>query len=188
MPRSFCPVVVCLLGAAFAAATVAAGPGDSAAARAFAAEHHPELDALLDQLRQESPVAYERAVADLDRARTRLETLRESQPDRYAAAMEEWRLSSRIGLTLARMALSQDPQLDDELDGLVRQRLTIRIQQTRGEVERLEKRLERLRQTLAAYDENPEDAVRREIMTMKRTLRNGSRTTTPASPARREKP
>lgn len=149
----------------------AIAPAATAAARAFAAEHHPELDSLLEQLRRESPEAYDRAVADLDRARTRLESLRDSQPERYAAAMEEWRLSSRIRLTLARMALAKDPRLDQELDTLVGQRLELRMQQNRGEIERLEKRVERIRQTLASYEENPEDAVRREVAAAKRSLR-----------------
>lgn len=179
-------MVVVLLGLVGRHATAIA-PASTAAARAFAAEHHPELDGLLEQLRRESPDAYDRAVADLDRARTRLEALRESQPERYAAAMEEWRLSSRIRLTLARLSLTKDPRLDQELETLVRQRLELRMHQQRTEVERLEKRLDRLRQTLANYDENPEDAVRREVAATTRSLRPRPPSATP-TPERRGTP
>lgn len=178
------PALVVLLLTLIGGRADAIAPADTAAARAFAAEHHPELDALLDQLRRESPEAYDRAVADLDRARTRLDSLRANQPDRYAAAMEEWRLSSRIRLTLARMSIAEDPRLDQELDTLVRQRLDLRMQQSRSEADRLEKRLERLRQTLANYEENPEDAVRREVAAAKRSLRPRPQPATPTPTGR----
>lgn len=131
-------------------------------AMAFAAEHHPELAELLDQLRAGDPRAYAEAIADIERTLERLGRMRERQPERYAAAIEDWKLSSRIRLVLARMALSKDPLAAAELEDLVRARQEVRLTPLRSERDRLEKRLEKIGATLVEYDRDPEAAVERE--------------------------
>lgn len=138
------------------------------AARKFAEEHHPELAKLLKQLRENAPKEYVEAISELDRARDRLEKLRERQPDRYEAELQEWKLTSRIRLTLARMAMNEDPQLEAELRSMVRERQELRLQLLRAERDRIEKRLEKIRSTLAEHDGAPDEAVERELANLKK--------------------
>lgn len=133
------------------------------AALAFAETHHPELAGLLGQLKESAAVEYKRAIAELDRSRDRLEKIRERQPDRYAAALKEWQLSSRIKLTLARLTLSKDPTLEPELTAMVRERAELRLQPLRAEQERIKARLDKVGTTLDEYDRDPAAAVEKEV-------------------------
>lgn len=134
-----------------------------AAVLAFAREHHPELVKLFRQLERNAPAEYAKAVAELDRDRDRLEKLRTRQPDRFDAALAEWKLSSRIRLVLARLSLAADPKLEAELREMVRERAELRLAPLRAEKERLEKRLDKLSRTLADHDRDPAAAIDGEI-------------------------
>lgn len=159
-----------------AAGSVAAGvfppegvsPGSAAASRAsvraFAEEHHPELAALLEQLETADPAAFAAASAEIGRTLERLERLRERQPELHEAKLQDWKLSSRIRLVLARMSLTKDsdPQLDAELRELVRQRQAWQRVVHLAEREKITKRLERIDEILAEQDRDPAVAVDRE--------------------------
>jgi hypothetical protein len=140
------------------------------AARKFAEEHHPELAKLLKQLQENAPREYADAVAELDRTRDRLEKNRERQPERYEAELSEWKLTSRIRLTLARMAMNDDPQLESELRAMVRERQDLRLQLLRTERDRIEKRLDKIRSVLAEAEKNPDRAVDRELASLKKGI------------------
>jgi hypothetical protein len=150
------------------------GSGPHAAAITFARQHHPELAELLGQLRQGDPRAFAEAVADIERALDRLEKLRDRQPERYASALEEWRLSSRIQLVLARLAISKDPLLEVELADLVRQRQDVRLAQLRAERERMERRIEKIGAMLAEHDADANEAVERECRELVRRARKAT--------------
>jgi hypothetical protein len=132
--------------------------------RAFAQEHHPELAALLEQLETADPAAFAAASAEIGRTFERLERLRERQPELHEAKLQDWKLSSRIRLALARMALTKDadPQLDGELRELVRQRQTWQRVVYAAEREKIVKRLERIDEILEEQDRDPAVAVDRE--------------------------
>jgi hypothetical protein len=140
------------------------------AALAFAAEHHPELTRLYRQLARNAPEEYAKAVAELDRNRDRLEKLRAKHPERFEGALAEWKLSSRIRLALARLALAPDPALEEELRSMVRERAELRLAPLRAEKERLEKRLEKVGRTLADHDRDPAAAIDREMATATKGL------------------
>lgn len=146
-----------------------------AAALAFAAAHHPELAELLTQLEQGDPRAFATAIADLDRTRERLAKLEQRQPERHATALEDWKLTSRIQLVLARLALSKDPGLREELAELVRRRQAARSAALEAERDRLETRLARIDSLLAEQQRDPEGAVDRECREL---LRKPQRTAT----------
>jgi hypothetical protein len=136
----------------------------NAAVRAFAQEHHPELAALLEQLETADPAAFTAASAEIGRTLERLERLRERQPELHEAKLQDWKLSSRIRLALARMALTKDadPQLDGELRELVQQRQTWQRVVYAAEREKIVKRLERIDEILEEQDREPAVAVDRE--------------------------
>ena len=134
-----------------------------AAARSFAREHHPELEALLARLERQSRGEFAAAIAELDRTRERLDKLATSQPERHATELEVWKLTSRIRLILARMAVQADPQMERELRSLVNQRQELRLRPLRAEQERLEKRLTKVRGQVAAHDTDPAAALDAEV-------------------------
>ncbi len=133
------------------------------AALAFAEDHHPELAGLLRQLKENADEEYRKAISEIDRNRERLERFKERQPEKHAAALREWQLSSRIKLTLARMTLSKDPTLEAELRAMVRERAELRLQPLRAEQVRLTARLEKISTMLDEYDRDPAAAVEKEV-------------------------
>lgn len=143
----------------------------AARARSFAEQHHPELARLLDQLRDNSPEQHAKAIQEISRAQEQLERTKARNPERYEAALEQWKLSSRIRLTVARMSLTKDPALEAELRELVKARRAQQMLPLRAERERLEKRLEKVRTELAAYDTDPVQAVEREMVELQKNVR-----------------
>lgn len=107
----------------------------------FAAEHHPELAALLRQLRKAQSPEFERAVGELSIQISRLERVRERTPQRYELELKSWKLESETKLLLARWAMSQDPALESEIRRLLRERRLIRIALLEMEQHRLQERL-----------------------------------------------
>ena len=143
------------------------GADPAAAAVAFAVAHHPELAPLLERLRQEAPAEFAAAVADLDWTRERLAKLRDRQPERYEAALAEWKLSSRIRLTLARLATNPSAEAEQELRQLVQQRAEARLAPLRAERERITARLENITAQLEAFDRDPEAAIAAEFVALR---------------------
>lgn len=169
-----------------AAGEAARGPvdGESAArAHGFAALHHPELARLLEQLREKSPEQYAKALHELNRSREQLERTKTRNPERYDAALEAWKLSSRIRLTVARMSLTKDPALAAELRELVTARQALELESLRAEQDRLEKRIEKLRSTLAAREADPAQAVERELAELQKNVRTAEATSRLKRPA-----
>lgn len=184
-------IVVGTGSVATAATSAAAGEatrtpedGETAAqAHGFAETHHPELARLLDQLRDNAPEQYAKALHELHRSREQLEKTRTRNPERYEAALEQWKLSSRIRLTVARMSLTKDPALAAELRELVKARQAVELVSLRAEQDRLEKRLEKLRAMLAAHDADPAQAVEREMVELQKNVRSAEATSRLKRPA-----
>jgi len=141
-------------------------------ARRFAAEHHPELARLLGELAKQDRKQYDAAITDIHRAIDRMEKYREKQPERYETTLEDWKLSSRIRLAVARMSLTKDPELEAQLRELVAARQQLRLKPLRTEAERIESRLEKIRTTIAEHDANPEAAVEKELTVLLRSVRS----------------
>ena len=141
-------------------------------ARRFAAEHHPELARLLGELAKQDRKQYDAAITDIHRAIDRMEKYREKQPERYETTLEDWKLSSRIRLAVARMSLTKDPELEAQLRELVAARQQLRLKPLRTEAERIESRLEKIRTTLTEHDANPEAAVEKELTVLLRSVRS----------------
>ena len=141
-------------------------PEREKAARDFAEKQHPELASLLAQLKKTAPVEYAAAITDLNRARERLEKVQERQPERYDAELQEWTLTSRIRLVLARMAMNDDPQLDEELATAVQQRQDLRRNLLTTERERISRRLEKVEALLKELKRD--DALQREVTNLRK--------------------
>jgi len=148
----------------------------AAAAQAFAAEHHPELVPLLERLRRDAPTEFKAAIADLEKTRERLAKLSDRPPERQVAALAEWKLSSRIRLSLARLATHPSAEVEAELRELVATRARNRAAGARAERERIAAQFEKLTDQLADFDRDPEAAIAREFETVRaKAVRGGKR-------------
>lgn len=158
-------------GASVAAESVL--PAESeAAARQFAADHHPELAMLLDQLEKTAPAEFAAAVRELDAARRHVESLKALQPIDHQLGLEEWKLMSRIRLRLAKMTNADDPTRDEQLRTMVTQLVEIRQQALRSEREFVMRRFDRITAALVESERDPAGAVERELESLARSLRD----------------
>lgn len=155
----------------------------AAAAIAFAVEHHPELVPLLERLRSEAPAEFAAAVADLERSRERLAKLLDRQPEKYEAALADWKISSRIRLALARFSTSPSATAERELRQLIRQRAEGRLAPLRAERDRISSRLEKIDAQLEAFDRDPDAAVAREFESLRSTTARTPARAKPGVPA-----
>ncbi len=154
-------------------------PVKEAAALEFARRHHPELAALLEQLKTNVPKEYQAAIADLDRSRQRLEKSREKTPEQYDLELAEWKVNSRIRLLVARLTMGADETLKDELFAAVKERHDIRTQLLAAEQQRLQQRLEKVHDQLAEQRSRSDELIERELAGLL-----SSTSTTPPKPGR----
>ncbi len=136
------------------------------AAVEFARRHHPELAALLEQLKTSVPQEYQAAIADLDRSRQRLERSHERTPEQYDLELADWKVNSRIRLLVARLTMGADDSLKEELRAAVKERHEIRTQRLAAEQQRLRQRLEKITEQLAQQDTVGDEQIERELTSL----------------------
>jgi hypothetical protein len=134
-----------------------------AAAMTFVRMNHPELAALLDQLKLNDAGEYQRAIRDLFRSSEKLAQLQERNPQRYAMELEAWKLNSRIRLLVARLTMSPDPKIEDELRAALVQQIGLRKESIRAERERLENRVAELKEQLDKLSQEQDAAVEKRM-------------------------
>lgn len=145
-------------------------PGESAetlaereqTALAFAGQHHPELVTLISPLKSSNPKEYQRAVKDLFRSEERLTAIREREPDRYELELELWKLQSRIRLLAARLTMSDDAQLSEQLREALLAKMQNRRRMLEYERELLAKRQSNISKELELLNHSQDDLVIRE--------------------------
>lgn len=135
----------------------------------FARTHHPELASLLEQLKANAPSEYRSAILDLEKTRDRLEKSRKSTPERADLELAEWKVSSRIRLMAARMAMGGDSSLETDLKAALKERADLRVQLLSDERDRLRRRLEKLDDTIAEQQRRASDQVEKEFAGLKRS-------------------
>ena len=114
-------------------------------------ENHPELAALLEQLKPMKPAEYERAVRELAQVSRSLAAIKARNPQGYELGLDVWKAKSRVELLAAKLASASGPSpelesqlrraVEDQLDGEIRQ-------QTVRDATRLEERLKKLKENL----------------------------------------
>lgn len=176
MPGLRFPLIIAILTAGFGLSLLTASaettPGLStkaeAAALDFARTNHAELASLLEKLKGSAPSEYRSAMIELDRARDRLERSREKTPERAELELAEWKVNSRIRLLAARLAMGGDSSLEADLKSALRERLDLRVQLMNDERTRLQRRLEKLNETIAEQERRTPDQVEKEFAGLKR--------------------
>ena len=149
---------------------VTISPEREAAAILFARENHSELAALLDGLKRNAPREYQAALADLDRTVERIGKLKEKSPDRYQVEIADWKISSRIRLLAARLAMSEDPTVEAELRAALRERLELRLGTQRAERDRLQSRVTRLDQQIEDMTSRADATIEKQLTDLRKTL------------------
>ncbi|MGE0605749.1 MAG: hypothetical protein AB7O62_01390 [Pirellulales bacterium] len=126
-----------------------ATPEREAAALMFVRIHHPELSAVLEQLKANKPEQYDRAIRELFRTCEQLNRTQDNDVQKYALDLEAWKVKSRIQLLAARASLGEDPALDQQLREAANRQSEIRIEQLALQREQLALRLAKLDEQLA---------------------------------------
>lgn len=139
------------------------------AALALAREHHPELHALLLQLRTDHQTAYAAALVDLANAEARLRRVRERDPDpqAYQRELERWRVHSVARLELARHALAGGQVSPPALDELLRSAEQNERERIAWQIDGYERKIAELRARLL---EDPEQRVLRKVNGLRRKI------------------
>lgn len=137
---------------------------------AFAKEHHEELANLLKRLKGMDESAYKSAIAELSRAAERINRMKERSPERYKFDLRRWQLDSQIRLMAARSTMSGNLAQSEELTGLLKQRYDLQVEQLRAERKRLQDRLDRIDEQLAAKSENADKAIAAELKRLQTSI------------------
>ena len=134
-------------------------PEREAAALTFVRMHHAELAELLERLKTRRPQEYQKAIRELFRASERLASSQEQQPLRYELELQEWKLSSRIQLLVARMSMNRTPELEQELRQLLNEQVSVHRDLIRFSYERTSARAAALQKELKDLEQRQADLV-----------------------------
>lgn len=154
-------------GLAAALLSAASAPAGEDEAVAFARENLPEMADMMERLRDRSPAEFQRAVRDVERARTRIERLPEDSP-RRADELARWTLRSGVQMASARLAAVRSKpkppaaavaKLEAALDDLAGQWIALERSRLAREEEALAKRLEDVRRQAAEIEADPKAAA-----------------------------
>lgn len=130
-----------------------------AAAMTFVRANHPELAALLEQLKLSDNAEYQRAIRELFHSSEKLAQVQERNPRRWAQELEQWKLNSRIQLLVARLTMGPDAKLESELRQALIEQMNQRKSQLLEEHQRLAARLAELDKQLKKVDQEQNQYV-----------------------------
>ncbi len=175
-----------------------AKPPDSPAAReaaalAFVTANHPELAALLAQLKPMRPGEYDRAIRELFQVKTSLEKLKAQDPRRYDVGLRVWKARSRVELLTAKLVSAPDPgseseELKSRLRTALTDQLAIQIEQQKLERDLAAERVEKLKKNIERLESNRDKVIENRFQGLLNKSRNARRKnggkTAPPAPAK----
>ncbi len=147
-----------------------------AAAIAFAGQNHPELGLLLTNLKQNNPAEYHAAVVELDRVVERLGLLKTKSVAQHDSELAHWKMDSRIRLMAARLTMSDNPALEAELKVAVREKVELTLSERKAERDRLQKRVEKLDQSIGELSTKLDEVAEKEFALLKRSAQSSKPT------------
>ncbi|MCX7407459.1 MAG: hypothetical protein NTZ32_05180 [Planctomycetales bacterium] len=147
-----------------------------AVAIAFAGQNHPELSLLLANLKQNNPTEYHAAVVELDRIVERLASLKSKNVSQHDSELAHWKMDSRIRLMAARLTMSDNPALEAELKVAVREKVELTLAERKAERDRLQKRVEKLDQTIGDLATKLDEVAEKEFAALKRSAQSSKPT------------
>lgn len=138
----------------------------------FARSQHPELVPLLEKLKEDNPHEYRKALTDLYRAQQKLHRMADQNPERYALALRQWNVQSRINLLAARMIREADETRDETLKSLLAERRQLRIEMLQFDRTKLAERLASLDAQLTQLQQDPDGDIDKELSRLKQSAAN----------------
>jgi hypothetical protein len=143
------------------------------AALDFVEKHHVELSELLIHLKSAEPKKYQQAVQDLYRTSERLAGFEKRDFKRFEVELALWKSKSRIQVLTARMTMSKEPGMEDELLALFKQQSQLQLKSLELEQQTVKQRLEKIDSQLAAkrsaIDDEPQKKLKHLLQTIRRT-------------------
>lgn len=155
---------------------------------AFAKEHHPELAGLLDQLRTSRSKEFNKAIRELSGQVQKLDRIRERTPARFEHELGLWKNESQTKLLVARWVMSQDPELEKEIRGLLKQRQEMKLTQLKVDRDKLTERLKALESQVETAESNPDAQIEDEWKKLsRRNNRKASESSSSTPPSQKAK-
>lgn len=145
----------------------------------FAAQHHPELAALITPLKTSNPKEYQRAVRELFRTTERLTAIRVKEPVRYDLELEAWKLQSQVRLLTARLTMEADPTLEAQLKDTLKKKADNRLNLLQNERETLQSRMEQVQKEIDQAGTKQEQLVQQEYDRLLKKTARGKGTVVP---------
>lgn len=132
------------------------------AALDFAAQHHPELVALIEPLKTANPKEYQRAIKELHRTSERLLGIKLRDSVRYELELDAWKLQSQIRLLAARLTMGPDSELETQLRDTLKKKAENQLKLYQNERETLQSRLSQLEKQIDRVSNSREQLVQQE--------------------------
>ena len=129
----------------------------------FVSENHPEALRLLNWLQNNRPEHFRKAIRTIASSYRRLMALKKNQPQRYEAALNMWKLRSRINLVAAQVTLKPSDELRKELRSMIKEHHRLRMEQLRQEKSKLASRLNRIDEQLGKSESEIEAIIQKEM-------------------------
>lgn len=179
----FCLSLLLIVGGQFFVSTNALAQTDSAkedlfqrrrtTVLEFVHENHPKMEALLLALEESEPTKFRSAIKRIGKTLWKIRSMKDRQPERYAASVELWKAKSEIEMLTARLANQDnpDPVLRAQLDALVEVFVDSRRQLLEIEKRHIEQRLERTNRLLETIETDRDAFVRKNLRSVDRTIK-----------------
>ena len=129
----------------------------------FVEANHSELEELLSRLENSKKRRYNQAMAGLDKAVKKLETIKKRTPKRYDVALEQWKLESRIKVAGAQVKLNDTEETRAKLESLVTQLVDFHIQRLKNDRNQIEQRLQQTESRLKEFESNRDKMIEKRI-------------------------
>lgn len=129
----------------------------------FVEANHSELEELLSRLENSKKRRYNQAMAGLDKAVKKLETIKKRTPKRYDVALEQWKLESRIKVAGAQVKLNDTEETRAKLESLVNQLVDFHIQRLKNDRNQIEQRLQQTESRLKEFESNRGKMIEKRI-------------------------
>lgn len=144
----------------------------------FVQQHHDELATLLKTLKTAQTKDYAAAISDLDREIRHLDQIRKRSPSHFDAELKVWMARSRVRLLSARMSMSEDEGLKEELKTQLLELRQLEIASLRAEIggveqvlEKQQQKLKKLQNRLTDLQSSDEDWIAKQIAALEENQR-----------------
>jgi ribosomal protein S24E len=137
----------------------------------FVHENHPKMEALLLSLEESKPAKFRSAIKRIGKTLLKMRSLKEKQPERYAASVELWKAKSEIEMLTARLANRDTPEMRKRLDVLVEVFIDNRRQLLEIEKKHILQRLERTNRLLEMIETDRDAFVKKNLRSVDRTIK-----------------